>query len=185
LSYSYIFYVSYSKDQFVNESMKIAEQNQLSVFRVSKIILYSSGNAIDNSNNQSLQNLDICQYTDIAIFIDNTSSISELTTQNTVKDLWIDNIQITTNNPEVGNQVLNYKNLNSFAKFENIDNPTDGRVNFNIVNTNEQNENADYSNPTFYTDCSNPISLGYINKGIVKNYSINDSTNSVIFNGKI
>lgn len=185
LSYSYIFYVSYSKDQFVNESMKIAEQNQLSVFRVSKIILYSSGNAIDNSNNQSLQNLDICQYTDIAIFIDNTSSISELTTQNTVKDLWIDNIQITTNNPEVGSQVLNYKNLNSFAKFENIDNPTDGRVNFNIVNTNEQNENADYSNPTFYTDCSNPISLGYINKGIVKNYSINDSTNSVIFNGKI
>ena len=45
-------------------------------------------------------------------------------------------------------------------------------VNFNIINTNSENENTDYSNPTFYTDCSNPISLGYLNKDIVTNYAV-------------
>ena len=83
LAYSYIFYVISAKDEFVRQSLKIAEQNQLSVFKISKILLYSSGNAIDNSSNHSLQDMDICQYTDIAIYIDNTSSISDLTTQNT------------------------------------------------------------------------------------------------------
>ena len=185
LSYSYLFYVSYSKDEFVNQSIKIAEGNELAVFKISKILLFSSGNAIDNSSNRSLQNLDICQYTDISIYIDNTSSISDLTTQNTVKELWIDNINITTSNPGVGSPILNYKNPNSSGIFENLNLASNNRIDFNIINTNEQNETADYSQPTFYTDCSNPISLGYINKGIVKNYSINDSTNSVIFNGKI
>ena len=69
-AYSYIFYVSYCKEEFINQSLKIAEQNQLSVFKVNRIILYSSGSAIDNNSDQSLQNLDICQYTDIAIHID-------------------------------------------------------------------------------------------------------------------
>ena len=168
----------------MEQSLKIAEQNQLAVFRVSKILLYSSGNAIDNSSDHSLQDLDICQYTDIAIYIDNTSSISDLTTQNTVKELWVDNIKITPNS-EVGSQVFNYKNLNNFGIFDVLENPSDGRINFNIVNTNEENEAADYSLPTFYTDCSNPISLGYLNSGIVKDYSIHDDVNSVIFNGKI
>ena len=185
LSYSYLFYVSYSKDEFVNQSIKIAEGNELAVFKISKILLFSSGNAIDNSSNRSLQNLDICQYTDISIYIDNTSSISDLTTQNTVKELWIDNINITTSNPDVGSPILNYKNPNSSGIFENLNLASNNRIDFNIINTNEQNETADYSQPTFYTDCSNPISLGYINKGIVKNYSIHDDVNSVVFNGKI
>ncbi len=184
LAYSYIFYISYARDEFINQSLKIAEQNQLSVFRVSKILLYSSGNAIDNSSNNSLQDMDICQYTDIAIYIDNTSSISDLTKQNTVKEMWIDNIKVTANS-ELGSQVMNYKNLNSFGKFENLNNASNNRIDFNIVNTNEQNENADYATPTFYTDCSNPISLGYVNSGIVKNYSIHDDVNSVVLNGKI
>lgn len=184
LSYSYIFYLLNAKNTFVNKSQKIAEQNQLSIFKVSKILLYSSGNAIDESSDHSLQNLDICQYTDIAIYIDNTSAISDLTTQNTVKEMWIDNIKITPNS-NAGSQVLNYKDLNKFGIFEQIEKPSEDKIVFNIVNTNEQNENADYSAPTFYTDCSNPISLGYLNSGIVKKYSIHDDVNSVVFNGKI
>ncbi len=185
LSYSYIFYKSYCKEDFINQSLKIAEQNQVSIFKVNRILLYSSANAIDNSENQSLQNLDICQYTDIAIYIDNTSSISDLNTQNTVKELWVDNIRISTSNPEVGTQILNYKNLNSFGAFESLSSASAGRIDFNIVNTNEENESANYTTPTFYADCSNPISLGYLNRGIVKNYSIHDDINSVVFNGKI
>ena len=184
LAYSYIFYASYCRNEFVNQSLKISEQNQLSVFKVNKILIYSSANAINNRSDNSLEDLNICQYTDIAIYIDNTSSISDLTTQNTVKELWIDNIKITPNS-DLGSQVLNYKNLNNFGKFDNITSANNSRIDFNIVNTNEQNETSDYSTPTFYTDCSNPISLGYINSGIVKNYSIHDNINSVVLNGKL
>ena len=184
LAYSYIFYASYCRNEFVNQSLKISEQNQLSVFKVNKILIYSSANAINNRSDNSLEDLNICQYTDIAIYIDNTSSISDLTTQNTVKELWIDNIKITPNS-DLGSQVLNYKNLNNFGKFDNITSANNSRIDFNIVNTNEQNETSDYSTPTFYIDCSNPISLGYINSGIVKNYSIHDNINSVVLNGKL
>ncbi len=185
LAYSYLFYASYCREEFVNQSLKISEQNQTSVFRVNRILLYSSANAVDNSANNSLQDLDICQYTDIAIYIDNTSSVSDLNTKNTVKELWVDNIRISTVTPEIGTQVLNYKNLNSFGTFEALSSASAGRIDFNIVNTNEENDAANYSTPTFYTDCSNPISLGYLNKGVVKNYSIHDDVNSVVFNGKL
>lgn len=184
LGYAYIFYASYARNEFFQTSLKIANQNQNSVFRISRILLYSSGNAIDNSDNKSLQNLSICQYTDIALSIDNTSYISDLTTTNTVKELYIDNIQIKTN-AEKGNQQLNYKNLNNFGKFETISTPENGRIDFNIINTNEQNDTADYSTPTFYADCSNPISLGYLNRNIVQNFSINEQTTSLSFNGKL
>ena len=183
-AYSYIFYASYSRNEFINQSLKISEQNQLSVFKISKILLYSSASAINNRSDNSLEDLNICQYTDIAIYIDNTSSISDLTTQNTVKEMWIDNIKVTPKS-ELGSCVLNYKNLNNFGKFENLQPASDSRIDFNIVNTNEQNESTDYETPTFYTDCSNPISLGYLNSGIVKNYSIDDNVNSVALNGKI
>ena len=184
LGYAYIFYTSYARDEFFQTSLKIANQNQNSVFRIIRILLYSSGNAIDNSYNKSLQNLSICQYTDIAITIDNTSYISDLTTTNTVKELYIDNIEITTN-AQKGSPYLNYKDLNSFATFKLLDVPENGRIDFNIIHTNEQNESADYSTPTFYADCSNPISLGYINRDIVENFSVDDQVNSLSFNGKL
>ena len=184
LGYAYIFYTSYARDEFFQTSLKIANQNQNSVFRISRILLYSSGNAIDNSYNKSLQNLSICQYTDIALTIDNTSYISDLTTTNTVKELYIDNIDITTT-AHKGSPHLNYKDLNSFATFNLLDVPENGRIDFNIIHTNEQNESADYSTPTFYADCSNPISLGYINRDIVENFSVDDQVNSLSFNGKL
>ena len=184
LGYAYIFYTSYARDEFFQTSLKIANQNQNSVFRISRILLYSSGNAIDNSYNKSLQNLSICQYTDIALTIDNTSYISDLTTTNTVKELYLDNIEITTN-AQKGSPYLNYKDLNSFATFNLLDVPENGRIDFNIIHTNEQNESADYSTPTFYADCSNPISLGYINRDIVENFSVDDQVNSLSFNGKL
>ena len=105
-AYSYIFYASYSRNEFINQSLKISEQNQLSVFKISKILLYSSASAINNRSDNSLEDLNICQYTDIAIYIDNTSSISDLTTQNTVKEMWIDNIKVTPKS-ELGSCVLN------------------------------------------------------------------------------
>ena len=57
--YANVVYSFYSREEFVKSSLRIANQNQDSVFRISKILLYSSADAIDKSDNKSLQNLDM------------------------------------------------------------------------------------------------------------------------------
>ena len=184
LLYHFVFADIFQRNSFANEMIEIADENEESIFNIQRILLYSSANAINNSENQSLQDMSICQYSDISIYIDNTSTISELTNENTVKQLYIDDISITTNS-DIGNKVLNYKNPLDFGKYKTLKKSNNDRIDFNIVNTNEENENNDYSNPTFYTDCSNPISLGYLNKDIVTNYSVSDNSSSISFNGKV
>lgn len=184
LYYNFVFSVVIARNSFANEMIEIADQNEKPIFTVQKILMYSNANAIDNSENQSLKDMSICQYTDLSIYIDNMSSISELTDENTVKDLYIDNI-VMTSKADKGNKVLNYKSPLEFGKYKMIEPTENNRVDFNIVNTNVENENNDYNNPTFYTDCSNPISLGYMNKDILTNYAISQDTNSVSFNGKV
>lgn len=180
----FIFSVNYSKASFTDDVVKIAEQNENPIFRVHKIMLYSNATAIDKSENESLKDLSINQYTDIAIYIDNTSTIYDITNENTVKELYIDNVKITPNSDK-GHQYINYKNALDFAKFKDIEEPQDSKISFNIINTNDQNESADYSTPSFYTDCSNPITLEYMNKDIVTNYSVSGDSSTISFNGKV
>lgn len=184
LYYNLVFSVVLARNAFANEMIEISDENENTIFNIQKILLYSSANAIDNSENQSLKDMNIHQYTDISIYIDNTSTISELTDENTIKQLYIDSI-VTTSNSDIGTKILNYKNPLNFGKYELIDFPENNTINFNIVNTNSENENNDYSTPTFYTDCSNPISLGYMNKDVLTNYSVSSDVNSVSFNGKV
>ena len=184
LYYNFIFSVSFARNSFANSMIEIAEENENSIFNIQKMLFYSSANAVDNTEEQSLQNLSISQYTDISIYIDNTSSVTELTNENTVKQLYIDNIFINSNSDR-GNKYLNYKNPMDFGKFKDFDATENNRIDFNIVNTNNENENYDYSKPTFYTDCSNPITLGYMNKDLLTNYSVSKDSNSVSFNGKV
>ena len=184
LYYNLVFSEVLEKNSFANNMIEIADENEKSIFNLQKILLYSSANAIDNSENQSLQDMSICQFTDISLYIDNTSTISDLTDENTIKQLYIDNI-VMNSNADIGTKILNYKNPLDFGKYKSIKEPENGRIDFNIVNTNSENEHNDYANPTFYTDCSNPISLGYMNKNIVTNYSVSKDSASVSFNGKV
>ena len=184
LYHNLVFSVVLARNAFANEMIEIADENENAIFTVQKILLYSNANAIDNSEDQSLKDMSICQYSDISIYIDNTNSISELTDENTIKQLYIDNI-VATSNSDIGTKILNYKNPLDFGKFKMFESPKNNRIDFNIINTNSENENNDYSNPTFYTDCSNPISLGYLNKDILKNYSVTQDSNTVTFNGKV
>lgn len=184
LYYHFILADVINRNQFANEMIEISDKNENSIFNIQKILVYSSATAIDNSENNSLQNMAISQYSDISIYIDNLSHVSELTDENTVKELYIDNIVINSNSDK-GTKVLNYKNPLNFGKYKYIAEPSNNRIDFDIVNTNSENENNDYSNPTFYTDCSNPITLGYLNKAILTNYSVSQESTSVSFNGKV
>ena len=184
LYHNLVFSVVLARNAFANEMISIADENENAIFTIQKILLYSNANAIDNSEDQSLKDMSICQYSDISIYIDNTATISELTDENTIKQLYIDNI-VTTSNADMGTKILNYKIALEFGKFKMLESLANNRIDFNIINTNSENENNDYSNPTFYTDCSNPISLGYLNKDILKSYSVSKDSNTVTFNGKV
>ena len=109
LYYHFVLSPSFAKSNFTNQMIEIADENENSIFNVQKILLYSSANAISNSKDQSLKDMSICQYTDLSIYIDNSQSSSELTDENSVKELYIDNI-VMTSNVDKGTKILNYKN---------------------------------------------------------------------------
>ena len=184
LYYNLVFSVVLARNSFANEMIAISDENETPIFTVQKILLYSNANAIDNSKDQSLKDMSINQYTDISIYLDNTNTSSELTDENTIKQLYIDSI-VATSKADIGTKILNYKNPLDFGKYKMIETPENNRIDFNIVNTNFENESNDYANPTFYTDCSNPISLGYMNKDILTNYAVSQDANTVSFNGKV
>ena len=184
LYYDLIFRTSYAKDEFSTQVEKIAEQNENPIFKIQKILIYSSANAIDKSENESLQDLSILQYSDIAIYLDNTSTVYDLTNENTVKELYIDNISIQTGSDK-GHQYVNYKSPFEFAEYKDIQELNSDKIEYNIVSTNDQNNHTDYATPTFYTDCSNPITLEYMNENIVTNYATSSDSNTISFNGKV
>ena len=59
------------------------------------------------------------------------------------------------------------------------------KIEYNIVSTNDENNNTDYESPTFYADCSNPITLEYMNEDIITNYAASSDSNTISFNGKV
>ena len=182
-AYYYILNKNTLRENFVKELIKIDKENENSIFTIDKIMLYSSADAIDNTKEQNLQNLSVCQYTDIAVYINNNNYIKEVTAKNTVNELYIDNINMNLNSG-MGNQLLNYKDIHEFGKFKMIEN-SGGRINYNVLHTNIENEDNDYSNPTFFTDCSNPITLGYVNRDVVTKYKVSKDNNLIVFDGKV
>lgn len=182
--YSYIIVKTMQTRKFANNAEQVIEKNEEAMFCVNKMELFSSANVIDNSIEKNLQDLSIYQFADISIYINNKNKQTELTNENTIKELYIDNINLETNS-QIGERSLSYTNLLGFSKDTGIDNYTKtDRIDFDIVYTNEQNNKADYSKPTFYTDCSNAITLKYINRNIVTGYKLNEGS-AISFDGKI
>ncbi len=174
-----------SKNNFVKQAIDISSVNESPVFKIDKILLFSSANAEDNTEEKSLKDLNISQYTDISIKINNKLNDSEdLTQENTVKALRIDNIELSSKQSS-GIKSLTYKNPYKFATFykmkaSEVYDSTDTEIkcapiDFKIINSNE--EQVDNDLPNFFTDCSNTITLGFINKDIVTHYSLPDNNN--------
>ena len=171
------------KSTYTNELIELVEKNETPIFSIQKIYLCSSANVIDMTEDKSLKNLDLYQYTDMAIYINNYKDSNGVTNKNTIKKLYIDNIKLTLEN-NIGTPSLKYTNLLKIGNREEVtDFTSTDKIDFKVVYTNDENKNADYTQPTFYTDCSNPITLRYINN-LGTNYSLQqDST--VAFDGSI
>lgn len=184
LFYSRIIGTKIGNYKFSSQTEKFAINNEQPIFKVNKIVLYSSASAVDNSEGEVLQDLDISQFTDISINIDNKTKICDTTEENTIKQLYIDNIEVQIDS-EKGEKVLNYKNPYIIGKFKMLENCGNSRIDFKVINTNQENDAANYDEPTFYSDCSNPITLGYINKNLIQGYAVSEQKNSVSFDGKM
>lgn len=182
--YKYIYDTEQIKTVFATESIKFIEENQNPIFKVSKIILYSSAHAVDNTNQGNMQNINISQFTDMAIYIENNERINGLTAENTISELFIDNIKINTNS-QIGEHVFNYKNPEEFGKFVDFPNYQEDGIWFKIAHSNNEQSEIGYNNSVFYTDCSNPISIGFINKNLIKNGAIGNMNGKIVFDGSI
>ena len=165
---------------FIDTVYNVAEHaDEMNNKRISVEI---SANGIDNSDGK-LQSIDISQFTDIVIYLNNTNKIKEITAENTINQMYIDNIKITSKS-EMGEKIFNYKNPYNTGKYQDLKNYENNGIYFKILNSNEKNNSANYDEPVFYTDCSNPISLGFINKNILTNCEVTD-TGSIAFDGSI
>ena len=178
----YIFEVETTKKVYAAETVKILEENRNPVFAIEKIELWSSAYAKDNSEGD-LKDIDISQFTDIILYVDNKLKSDEITAENTVSQLFIDNIKIESE-AENGERIFNYKNPYNAGKYVELSNWQGDGILFNVLNTNEKNKNADYDANVFYTDCSNPISLSLVNKNILTGCEVNNN-GSLTFDGSI
>lgn len=183
-----IAYKHIQKSIFAGDMEEIISKNENPVFSVEKIYLCSSANAIDNTSEQKLDKLGLYQYTDIAVYLNNHKD-NGLTEKNTIKELYIDDIDIDLDY-NIGKTSLVYTNLLKLGSREELSqmitlakNIQKDRIDFNILSTNEENKVANYEEPTFYADCSNPITLKYINE-ISAEYSVEKNT-SATFDGSI
>ena len=187
LLYNLILVIIVNK-KFANEVSEFYKFNANTIFSIDKIYMYSSAGATENTTKKAIWNLNLYQYTDIAIYINNRSD-KKLNNENSVKELYIDNIKF--GDVQEGKPKLYFKNINDFGKSiikvdEDSESKTntqsiDSKLDYTIVNDGE----IDYSKPQIYADCSNPITLEYINEDIKKNQIISDITQNLTYDGNL
>ncbi len=176
-AYSINTYITSKK--FANEVNEFAKLNSKTVFSIDKIYLYSSANAINNEEKRPIWNVNIYQYTDIALYINNKST-EKLNYENSIKQLYIDNVKFSGLN--TGNPSLYYKNINDFAKFKiEKENQITDKLEYKVLNDGD----LDYSKPEIYADTSTPITLEYINSNIKENTILSDITTDLKYDGTI
>lgn len=103
--------------------------NSKQPFSIDKIYLYSSANATNNETKKSMWNLNVYQYTDIALYISGNATNKD---QNTIKELYIDNVKFDSLN--VGTPNMHYKSLFEFGKFNlETENIITDRLNYEVI----------------------------------------------------
>ena len=165
--------------EFANYVDSLTRLNSKTVFSIDRIYLYSSADATSNETTKPVWDLNLFQFTDIAIYINNRAD-DGVSYENTIKELKIDNVKF--NDLQSGTPSLYYKNVNDFAKLTNLEeNKINDSLEFNIVNSGD----ADYSKPVIYSNCQNPITLEYVNNNMEDNTIISDISTPLTYDGSL
>lgn len=158
---------------------ELARLNSKTVFSIDRIYLYSSADATSNETTKPVWDLNVSQFTDIAIYINNRAE-NGVNYENTIKELTISNVKF--NNLQSGTPSLYYKNVNDFARLTNIEeNRINDSLEFNIVNSGD----ADYTKPVIYSNCQNPITLEYVNTNMEEDTIISDISTPLTYDGSL
>ncbi len=165
------------KKNFEKSYSSLSEINQESPFTLEKIILFSSATATTNDLSNSVWNLNISQFSDICIYLNN--AYNDNSAKKLIQSIYIDSINISKT--ECGTPLLYSKSIEDFGKCSFEDNKIiDNRFDFNVVNT---DSDINYNNNELYNDLSTPITIGFYNKDIKSNYLYSDS--QINYNGRI
>ncbi len=184
LGYGYIIQKNSAISKYSDKTIQFWNENKNAKFKVNQILLSSSANAVDNSEKKDMTDIAISQYTDIAIYIDNNSESEGLNEENTVNKLYIDNIKIETTQKN-GNFIFGYKNPLSLGKYEVFKDMKNDKIEYTVIHSNVEKSNFDSKTPTYFTDCSDPITLGFINSNIIEHFKLTAQNKSVSYNGTI
>ena len=163
----------------------ITKSEEVAKFYIDKTQCYSNIGAISNQTTYQNPewNLNIYQYTDIAIYI---GRLEDYNIDNYIEKLYINNINISES--ERGSQELYYLNPLNFGNSDisnlSDENKINDELKYNMINYDNKENDIKYSIPIFFEDCSNPITLRYLNSDIVTNYTIS-TTELVEFNGSL
>lgn len=175
--YSYFLKNLFIKNNFESEYANISNLNEETVFSLNKLVIFSSATAEAKGLSNTVWNLDISQYSDIGIYLNNIPN--DTSEKNNIKEFYINNISIS--NTEYGIPCLYQKSIDDFGKSSfSEENIFKDRIDFNII----QKENKiNYLNNELYNDLSTPIVLGYYNKNVKTDFLNSDAL--VEYNGKI
>lgn len=168
------------KSNFENDILSFANKNENIIFKINKIVLFSNCDAKNKTSsltNFTIENL--YQYTDIALFISNSSDENNM--KNTFKKVYIDNIKFN-NTPSIGEPKMYFKSINNFAKSDIVDeNLITDKLEFDVTSNDEANLNT----PVLYNNLANPITLSYVNNNIKSDYTITDTSSPITYDGSL
>ena len=113
MTYLYI-HIYYVNDEFSESASRLAMLNTNTVFSIDKIYLYSSAYATNNIDSRPIWNLNVNQYTDVALYINNRYS-EGINYNNSIKTLTISDVNFTKG--KAGTPSLYYKDIQNFANY--------------------------------------------------------------------
>ena len=180
-AYFRIIYMYRNNNIFVKDALNLAREINNPIFKIEKILIYSDVNIEDLSVEQNLSNINVSQFTDFAIYINNKLRTDELSEENTVNNIYIDNIKVTKT--PLGIQKVFYKSLNDLCKYQKIEQDVN-KIDYIVAHTNIEKKNIIEAN-SFYTDCSEPAIMSYVNENIMKNKDISETKEKLSLDGSI
>lgn len=187
------------RNKFTDELSNFA--NKSSVFSLSKIYCYSSASGINNTEGKAMWDINISQYTDIALGLSINNVNNDLTNnlgdsdlqvvdsspKYSISKIYIDSISFSNNS--TGTLSLSYIPILNFGLISNeeLTNPTEqqGKIDFNIVDAKETLLDSIVQEPSIDKNLILPITLRYLNSNIKTNYTITNIEEKLAFDGSL
>lgn len=187
------------RNRFTDELSNFA--NKSSVFSLSKIYCYSSASGINNTEGKAMWDINVSQYTDVALGLsinnvnndltnnlgDSDLQVVDTSPKYSISKIYIDNISFSNNS--TGTLSLGYIPILNFGLISNeeLTNPAEqqSKIDFNIVDDKEILLNNIVREPSIDKNLILPITLRYLNSNIKVNHTITNIEEKLSFDGSI